>query len=162
MADSTTDCLKTCLFPRWSFFNSFALCLERLAPARITFPCAWLGLFLFLVHCVLHSSWNDLLSPPWQTPHSFKILRYSHGSELAEGNLVKLLTQFHLPESCISPHFDISSCYDFLHFKKKYFWIPSPYQSYKVPFLRVTRRTFKIREAVTCSRSHNLWLILNR
>lgn len=135
MADSTTDCLKTFLFPRWSFFNSFALCLELLAPARITFPCAWLGSFLFLVHCILHSSWNDLLSLPWQTPHSFKILRYSHGSELAEGNLVKLLTQFHLPESCISPHFDIFSCYDFPHFFFYIFGFFLPIRAIKFHFL---------------------------
>lgn len=71
LTEWTTECLKTWLFPRSSVFNS-SLCLELFALARITFPCAWLGSFLFLVLCVWHSSWNDLLTPLCQTAHSYK------------------------------------------------------------------------------------------
>lgn len=57
-----------------------------------------------------------------------------------------------LREPLTSLQLDMFSCFHFL----RLFHICRFYQNYKVPFLGVTVRTFKIREAVTCSRTHSL------
>lgn len=157
MADSITDCLKNVSLPRWSQF----ICSLPRTPcsSQNNFPML-ICLFLFLVHCICTLLEMTFWSPPWQTPHllqnSSLFTWFWIGRRKSGQATLRSIFQ-----SCISPHFDISSCYDF-HTLKNIFGFFSPHQSYKVPFLRVTRRTFKIREAVTCSRSHNLWLILNR